>query len=82
MLIGGAGPDIFVFRRGGGSDTVRDFQDGIDRLDLTGLARSFAAVLAHADDVGGNVQLHFGATHVTILGFAKADLGTAEVILI
>jgi VCBS repeat-containing protein len=34
VLIGGAGNDIFVFGRGGGSDTVLDFQTASDRLFL------------------------------------------------
>ena len=32
---GGAGADIFVFRQDGRLDTVTDFQNGQDRLDLT-----------------------------------------------
>ena len=35
-LTGGAGADTFVFRPGHGSDTITDFQDGIDFLVFTG----------------------------------------------
>jgi len=34
-LIGGAGNDLFVFGNGGGQDTVSDFGNGADMLDLS-----------------------------------------------
>lgn len=35
QLKGGAGADIFVLRSGFGTDTILDFQDGVDRLGLS-----------------------------------------------
>lgn len=37
-LIGGAGADVFVFGPDAGADKVADFQLGLDRLDVSGLA--------------------------------------------
>ena len=44
-LTGGAGKDVFVFGPGNGSDTVTDFTDGKDRIDL----RAFTAVKGFSD---------------------------------
>lgn len=37
QLIGGTGRDVFVMEAGGGRDRVRDFEDGVDLIDLTAL---------------------------------------------
>lgn len=48
VLFGGSGADIFVFESGTGRDLIRDFETGIDKIDLTGLGfTSFADVQAH-----------------------------------
>jgi len=61
VLNGGAGSDIFEH----GQVTIEDFQAGAggDKIDLHGVAGAtdFASVLTHAQDVGGNVLLDFGA---------------------
>lgn len=44
QLYGGAGADLFVLTTDGASDVIRDFQPGIDRLDLSGWGRLYAAV--------------------------------------
>ncbi len=41
-LYGGAGADIFVMAADGESDTIRDFQIGIDRIDLTSWGRIYS----------------------------------------
>ncbi len=35
ILSGGDGNDRFIFNKEGGSDTVKDFQNGLDRINLT-----------------------------------------------
>jgi Ca2+-binding RTX toxin-like protein len=41
VLIGGGGNDRFVFQRGCGNDTVRDFQSGFDHIDIGAGASRF-----------------------------------------
>ncbi len=41
IIYGGAQADTFVFTLGGGNDTVMDFTDGIDWLDLSALTIAF-----------------------------------------
>jgi Ca2+-binding RTX toxin-like protein len=79
-FIGGAGNDIFVH----GNFTILDFQSGADQVDLKGVAGAtdFAAVMAHAQDAGGNVTLDFGAgEHMTIAGVSSTDLHANDFIL-
>ncbi len=37
-LVGGAGSDLFVLGRKQGTDMIRDFQDGVDKIRLNGLS--------------------------------------------
>ncbi|NEY89000.1 peptidoglycan DD-metalloendopeptidase family protein [Tabrizicola oligotrophica] len=60
-LAGGAGADIFVFRQGDGLDSLRDFQNGTDRIALSGVA-GFAALAFSAGE--GGLWLDYGAGSV------------------
>jgi hypothetical protein len=60
---GGAGADVFVFGQGSGRDRVLNFEDGIDRIDLEGVAfgdltiTSFALGVRVTLDAGDRVEL-------------------------
>ncbi|RXF67097.1 calcium-binding protein [Hansschlegelia zhihuaiae] len=57
-LIGGAAADVFVFRPGGGSDRVKDFESGEDRIDVSAFHYNQADdVLADAKQVGKDVVI-------------------------
>ncbi|MEM6381040.1 MAG: calcium-binding protein [Pseudomonadota bacterium] len=74
-LTGGTGTDTFVFAAGFGNDTVTDFEDDIDQLDLT--AFNFATVngaLSFAADVAGDVVFTFGPNTFTIENTTQAQL--------
>ncbi len=72
ILIGGADADTFVYAPRWGRDTIRDFEDGTDMVDLTGF--DFATgttgadvIAAHGAQVGAHVVLDFGgAQQLTI----------------
>lgn len=56
VLTGGAGADKFEFRRSDGTDTIRDFEDNIDSLDLRSMGfNSVQDVLALATQDGDDV---------------------------
>ncbi|MEM6383927.1 MAG: calcium-binding protein [Pseudomonadota bacterium] len=74
-LIGGTGSDTFVFAPAYGADTVTDFEDDLDQLDLT--AFKFATVngaLSFAADVAGDVVFTFGPNTFTIENTTQAQL--------
>lgn len=63
LLVGGAGRDSFVFARGGGSDRVQGYQQGIDRLliDADLLADGPARFSRdHVTKAGSGVVIDFG----------------------
>ncbi|MEM6381039.1 MAG: calcium-binding protein [Pseudomonadota bacterium] len=74
-LIGGTGADTFIFAPGFGNDTVTDFQDNIDELDLTAFnLASINGALSFANEVGGDVVFTFGPNTFTIENTTEAQL--------
>lgn len=69
VLIGGAGADVFRFGGADGSDVVRDWQDGTDRIDLApaGIG-GFAEITVSAQD--GDAVVSFAGTTITLRGAA------------
>jgi len=54
-LTGGAGVDTFVFQKGDGQDTVRDFQTGVDKVHLLGVTSG--QVSTRTTSIGGKSGL-------------------------
>lgn len=82
-LAGGFGADAFVFGTGDGNDTVKDFTNGADQLDLSDWDSfaTFNEVSAHAVDANGDLLISHGADSIRLVGFSKAQLDAADVIL-
>lgn len=83
VLSGGAGADVFHFAANSDFDAIRDFEDGIDRLDLSDMGfASFAQVQALAEDRGVNLRLDLGqGTIVFIDDFSLAAFDASDVVL-
>ena len=80
-LTGGPGADLFVGQPNGGSDTVEDFEDGIDRLDLRSFDRE-VALAAIGNAQAGSVILTFpDGTVITLEGISLADFSAEDVLL-
>jgi len=90
VLIGGGGADEFVMIRAAGDDTILDFKNGVDVIDLTafGLAPTdYASVVAPALSAagGGNTFLDLtalgGSGSVLIEGLALGSADASDFVL-
>jgi Ca2+-binding RTX toxin-like protein len=85
VLIGGGGADTFRFTDEPGTnvDRVRDFVNGIDRVDLTDFSfDNFADVAAIARDTAAGLRLDLGAGDVAIIAnFKLAQFDAGDVLL-
>jgi Ca2+-binding RTX toxin-like protein len=80
MLIGGADSDTFHFGTGDGADTVKDFtqmEDTIDVSKWTGMS-SLAAIKSHAADGADGVVITMGNDSLTLIGIHKAELADGD----
>ena len=77
QLIGGFGYDVFVLSPGGGVDSIADFRDGVDRIDLRAYHTSFAALGLSASSGGAALRMADGSgallTGVTLSQLSAAD---------
>lgn len=83
ILIGGAGADVFEFERGDGRDTISDFTNGVDLIDLDDFTFAQAtAVISGAQQVGADLVLTLSAdTTITITNMQRAQLDMSDFIL-
>ncbi|HEY0523198.1 MAG TPA: calcium-binding protein, partial [Stellaceae bacterium] len=81
-LTGGGGSDTFVIHQKGaaGSDTITDFQAGVDQVKLQGFSfASFDALKAAMTQSGGNVVVTLGGGQtLTLQGHAVADFSARD----
>ncbi|NOX72175.1 MAG: calcium-binding protein [Alphaproteobacteria bacterium] len=82
-LTGGLNNDTFVFAAGQGYDKIKDWEDGIDQIDLTNFALgSIANVLALAFDYSAGVRLEFAdGSMLLIENTTKAQLDAGDFVL-
>jgi len=82
-LSGGVGRDTFVFEPGTGVDTITDWQDGTDALDLRALSfADFAAVQGATSQAGPDLSIDLGGGDEALVEtFALAAFDSGDVIL-
>ena len=82
-LTGGLGDqDTFIFGTGYGHDTVTDFEDDLDRINLQDFeaVKSYADLLAnHTTDTARGLLIHAGSDRLLIIGMTEAQLSSIEV---
>lgn len=79
VLTGGAGADTFCFELGTGRDVVKDYTDGLDRLDFRNSdLGSFAAVQAHMAQVGADVVITAGDDQFILSNVSMGALNAAD----
>lgn len=74
VLTGGAGADVFVFDRDASADSISDFQDGIDRLDVSSWGRIYTAQALNIQITGTGAVVSYGAESLTITRSGAAPL--------
>ena len=79
-LVGKSGQDSFLFNTGGGNDTVVDFQNGIDRIQITNGAESFAEILV--TDSNANVVIQFSNVTITLLNVDHSLIGIEDFLFV
>ena len=81
LLFGGDDGDVFVFGAGSGSDVIRDFQTGLDVIEIdsaTGIG-SFNDVLAAASRAGRSTLIELGnGDEILLHGVRMQDLSAAD----
>ena len=78
-IFGGAGKDVFVFKKGDGSDTIRDFDLLRDTFFISKGVSSFSDLTFEAR-LGGTA-FAFGNVNVFVKDVAKAELEDADLFL-
>ena len=79
-LIGGAGADILTFDTGTDNDSVSDFEDGIDLLDLSGFdGIDIAGIVSTAQQIGDDTLITLSDTDsITLTDFLVDDLSVED----
>ena len=78
-LLGGAGSDKFVFAGVFGTDTIRDFSDGEDLIDLSALSTTFADAMSGARQDGGDGRIELAGSGTIVLeGVQLSELDASD----
>ncbi|MFK7876123.1 MAG: calcium-binding protein [Paracoccaceae bacterium] len=82
-LTGGAGADVFVFRdESYGFDRVKDFEVGLDKIDLTDFGMSFSQVEALMEENVWGLRIDFGDRNVMFFeDLVQSDLTADQFLL-
>ena len=79
MLTGGGGADVFVFGVSSGRDVIRDFQIGLDRIDLRGMTQD---PLQDARQSDAAVVVTLGQGHeIRLQGTSLDEMSLSDFIL-
>lgn len=77
-LAGGTGADHFLFSKGGGTDRITDFADGIDRIVIDSGAEAFSQI--KIADLGADARISFGDVTIALSNVDHARLGAEDFI--
>lgn len=74
IMVGGNGRDVFAFDTDWGYDTIRDFESGVDRIDLRGVDGLDSFQQLSISSVGTNiVRVGFEGMYIDLQGNAAAS---------
>ena len=73
-LTGGAGADVFVFARDGAVDHITDFQDGVDRIDVSSWGRIYSTASLTITTTSAGTEAVYGSERLTIAAYSGGAL--------
>ncbi|WP_424932927.1 calcium-binding protein [Amaricoccus macauensis] len=77
-LTGGKHADVFVFGKSHGTDTITDYEDGVDRIEITKGANKFGKLMI--SEKGSDVEISWASTKVIVEDMNKSDFGNGDFI--
>ena len=82
MLFGGYHADTFIFASGSGTDIIRDFERGLDKIDLSAFGLTYAQLqgLFVQNGVNGEIHMTTGET-IILANIQTGQLGAGDFIL-
>ena len=82
MLFGGYHADTFIFASGSGTDIIRDFERGLDKIDLSAFGLTYAQLqgLFVQNGVNGEIHMTTGET-IILANIQTGQLGASDFIL-
>ncbi|WP_340108609.1 M10 family metallopeptidase [Pikeienuella sp. HZG-20] len=75
-LSGGQGPDVFVFGRGHGDDVIRDFDHGLDKIEIGAGANRFSDL--DIRDAGASAMIHFANVSIRVNNADASDFHASD----
>ncbi len=79
-ITGGAGADTFVFASGDGSDTITDFENGTDKIDLSAVSEvsefNNLTITQEGDDT--KIDLGENVGEIILEDFTSTDLDASD----
>lgn len=82
-LVGGTGADVFVFSADTSTDTIADFENGIDKIDLSDWGRIYSVSSLVITATSTGAQISYGGNVLTVTkagggGFSVSDFSDAD----
>lgn len=78
LLFGGAGADVFLMSRDGSPDRIGDFQDGLDRIDLSDWGRLYSVADLTITSTATGAVVSYGNESLTITASGSLTLGNDD----
>ncbi|MEM9061416.1 MAG: tandem-95 repeat protein [Pseudomonadota bacterium] len=72
VMFGGTEADVFAFSLGDGADVIRDFELGVDTIDLSATGLGFSDLMINDGPQGASVR--YGLDSITLPGITAAQL--------
>jgi serralysin len=75
-LSGGGGADVFVLCADGSTDTITDFQNGMDRIDLSDWGRIYTSSVLTITGTSTGAQISYGRNILIVTSATGGSLGS------